>query len=74
MTKRAQRRLVAIVAADVAEFSRLIGDDEEGTLRALRSHREELIDPLLAEHGGRIAYTAGDILLLEFSRMAGLPD
>ena len=47
--------------------SRLIGDDEEGTLPALRSHRFELIDPLLAEHGGRIANTAGDSLLLEFS-------
>ena len=66
MSERAQRRLAAIVAADVAGFSRLIGDDEEGTLRALRSHRGELIDPLLAEHGGRIANTAGDSLLLEF--------
>ena len=74
MSERAQRRLAAIVAADVAEFSRLIGDDEEGTLRALRSHGEELIDLLLAEHGGRIANTAGDSLLLESSRMAGLPD
>ncbi len=67
MAERTQRRLAAIVAADVAGFSRLIGDDEEGTLRALRSHRGELIDPLLAEHGGRIANTAGDSLLLEFS-------
>jgi TolB-like protein/Tfp pilus assembly protein PilF len=67
MSERAQRRLAAIVAADVAGYSRLIGDDEEGTLRAMRSHRRELIDPLLAEHGGRIANTAGDSLLLEFS-------
>jgi adenylate cyclase len=66
MSERTQRRLAAIVAADVAGYSRLIGDDEEGTLRALRSHRGELIDPLLAEHGGRIANTAGDSLLLEF--------
>jgi TolB-like protein/Flp pilus assembly protein TadD len=67
MSERTQRRLAAIVAADVAGYSRLIGDDEEGTLRALRLHRGELIDPLLAEHGGRIANTAGDSLLLEFS-------
>ena len=65
MAERAQRRLVAIVAADVAGYSRLIGADEEGTLRALRAHRTELIEPLLAEHGGRIANTAGDSLLLE---------
>ena len=66
MSGRAQRRLVAIVAADVAGYSRLIGADEEGTLSALRAHRHELIDPLLAEHVGRIANTAGDSLLLEF--------
>lgn len=66
MTGRSQRRLAAIVAADVAGYSRLIGADEEGTLRALRAHRTELIDPLLIEHGGRVANTAGDSLLLEF--------
>lgn len=61
-----ERRLAAILAADVAGYSLLIGADEEGTLRALRSHRDELIDPLLAEHGGRIANTGGDSLLIEF--------
>jgi len=66
MSERAKRRLAAIVAADVAGYSRLIGIDEEGTLRALRAHRTEFIDPLIAEHGGRIANTAGDSLLLEF--------
>jgi adenylate cyclase len=66
MSERAQRRLAAIVAADVAGYSRLIGVDEEGTLRTLRAHRSELIDPLIAEHGGRVANTAGDSLLLEF--------
>ena len=66
MSERAQRRLAAIVAADVAGYTRLIGADEEGTLRALRAHRNELIDPLIAEHGGRVANTAGDSLLLEF--------
>jgi len=64
---RTQRRLAAIVAADVAGYSRLVGDDEEGTLSALRAHRNELFDPLLEEHGGRVANTAGDSLLLEFS-------
>jgi class 3 adenylate cyclase len=64
--QREQRKLAAIVAADVIEYSRLMGVDEEGTLRALRSHRHELVDPALAEHGGRIANTAGDSLLMEF--------
>ena len=62
-----QRRLTTIVAADIAGFSRLVGVDEEGTLAARRAHRAELIDPLLARHGGRIANTAGDSLLIEFS-------
>ena len=66
MSKRTQRRLAAIVAADVAGYSRLIGLDEERTLQALRAHRRELIDDLIEEHGGRIANTAGDSLLLEF--------
>lgn len=60
------RRLAAIVAADVASYSRLMGDDEEATLTALRSHRTELIDPKIAEFNGRIANTAGDSLLIEF--------
>ncbi len=64
--QRENRRLAAIVAADIAGYSRLIGQDEEGTLRALREHRAELIDPLIERHGGRIANTAGDSLLLEF--------
>ncbi len=64
--QRENRRLAAIVAADIAGYARLIGQDEEGTLRALRAHRQELIDRLIDEHGGRIANTAGDSLLLEF--------
>ena len=63
---RPRRRLAAIVAADVAGYSRLIGLDEEGTLKALRTVRREIVDPLLHEHGGRVANTAGDSLLLEF--------
>ena len=66
MSDRAQRRLAAIVAADVAGFSRLVGENEEATLSALRSHRVELIDPLLITHRGRVANTAGDSLLIEF--------
>ena len=64
--QRENRKLAAIVAADIAGYSRLIGQDEEGTLRALRTHRAELIDPLIEQYGGRIANTAGDSLLLEF--------
>jgi adenylate cyclase len=61
------RRLAAILAADVAGYSRLIGADEEGTLNRLRSIRAELIDPKIAENRGRIVKTTGDGLLVEFS-------
>jgi TolB-like protein/class 3 adenylate cyclase/Tfp pilus assembly protein PilF len=60
------RRLTTIVAADVAEYSRLVRKDEEGTLLALRGHRQELFNPLIEQYGGRIANTAGDSLLIEF--------
>jgi adenylate cyclase len=60
------RRIAAILAADVAGYSRLIGEDEEGTLAALKSIRRELADPRIAEHGGRIVNTTGDGLLVEF--------
>ena len=60
------RKLAAIVAADVAGYSRLMGADEEGTLAALKIHRRELIDPKIAEYRGRIANTAGDSILIEF--------
>src|SRR6516165_6234509 len=63
---RDQRRLAAIVSADVAGYSRLMGHDESGTLAALKAHRRELIDPKIAEYGGRIVKTTGDGLLLEF--------
>ena len=61
------RRLAAILAADVAGYSRLIGADEEGTLDRLRSIRAEVIDPKITEHRGRIVKTTGDGLLVEFS-------
>jgi adenylate cyclase len=64
--ERIERRLAAILAADVAGYARLIGEDEEGTLAALRAVRREVIDPKIAEHRGRIVKTAGDGLLAEF--------
>src|SRR5437667_12284248 len=65
--ERVERRLSAILAADVAGYSRLMGADEEGTLAALKSHRRELFDPKIAEHRGRIVKTTGDGLLVEFA-------
>lgn len=63
---REQRRLAAIVAADVVGYSRLMGRDESGTLAALKALRREVVDPRIAAHGGRIVKTTGDGLLLEF--------
>jgi class 3 adenylate cyclase len=60
------RRLAAILAADVAGYSRLIGADEGGTLERLRALRRELLDPKIAEHKGRLVKTTGDGLLVEF--------
>src|SRR5215472_15464212 len=64
---RVERRLAAILAVDVAGYSRLMGADEEGTLPALRAVRRELADPKIAEHRGRIVKTTGDGLLAEFA-------
>ena len=61
------RRLAAILAADVAGYSRLIGADEGGTLERLKALRRELFDPKIAEHRGRLVKTTGDGLLIEFS-------
>jgi adenylate cyclase len=61
------RRLAAILAADVAGYSRLIGADESGTLQCLRAIREELVDPTIGAHNGRLVKTTGDGLLVEFS-------
>jgi class 3 adenylate cyclase len=61
-----ERRLAAILAADVANYSRLMGTDEEGTLAALKHFRSEVIDPRIAEHKGRIVKTIGDGVLIEF--------
>jgi adenylate cyclase len=62
-----ERRLAAVLAADVAGYSRLMGVDEEGTLAALKACRRELIDPKIAEHRGRIVKTTGDGALVEFA-------
>src|SRR6266576_1545144 len=61
------RRLAAILAADVAGYSRLMGADEEGTLERLKALRRELLDPKIADHHGRIVKTTGDGLLVEFA-------
>src|SRR3984893_8539762 len=61
------RRLAAILAADVAGYSRLMGADEEGTLERLKALRRELVDPKIAKHKGRIVKTTGDGLLVEFA-------
>src|SRR5246127_1421038 len=66
-TGRVERRLAAILAADVAGYSRLMGVDEEGTLAALKKLRRELADPKIKEHRGRIVKTTGDGLLLGFA-------
>src|SRR6201998_1675983 len=64
---RIERRLAAILAADVSGYSRLMGVDEEGTLTALKAYRRELIDPKITEHRGRIVKTTGDGALVEFA-------
>jgi adenylate cyclase len=63
---RVERRLAAIMAGDIVGYSRLMGIDEEGTLRQLKAHRKELIDPKITEHRGRIVKTTGDGMLVEF--------
>ena len=65
--ERMDRRLAAVLAADVAGYSRLMGSDEEGTLARLKAVRKALVDPTIAKHRGRIVKTTGDGLLVEFS-------
>jgi TolB-like protein/class 3 adenylate cyclase len=66
-SKRLDRRLSAVLAADVAGYSRLVGADEEGTIGQLKAHRAALFDAKLAEHHGRLVKTTGDGLLAEFA-------
>src|SRR4051812_20337206 len=64
---REQRRLAAILAADVVGYSRLMGRDESGTLARLREHRPHRLEPVLARHGGRLVKLTGDGVLVEFA-------
>jgi adenylate cyclase len=66
-SERVERRLAAVLAADVAGYSRLMGRDEEGTLANLKSSRKSLVDPCIAAHHGRIVKTTGDGMLVEFA-------
>jgi adenylate cyclase len=63
---RVDRKLAAILAADIAGYSRLMGADDEGTLRQFKAYRKELVDPKITEHRGRIVNTAGDGMIVEF--------
>ena len=65
--KRVERRLAAILAADVVGYSRLMGEDEKGTLAALKTAQRELIDPKIGEHHGRLVKTTGGGALVEFA-------
>ncbi len=62
-----QRRLVAVMSADVVGYSALMAVDEEGTLARLKAHREELIEPTIVDHGGRVVKLMGDGILAEFT-------
>jgi adenylate cyclase len=64
--ERAERRLAAIFAGDIAGYSRLMGADEEGTLARINALRREFLDPKIAEHRGRIVKRTGDGVLIEF--------
>jgi class 3 adenylate cyclase len=64
--ERTQRRLAAILAADVVGFSRLMEADEAGTMAALKARRRDVLDPLVDKHQGRIFKTTGDGVLVEF--------
>jgi class 3 adenylate cyclase len=69
---REQRKLAAIVAADVVGYSRLMGRDESGTLARLRKNRSEHLDPVLAKYGGRLVKLTGDRALVEFASVDAL--
>ena len=66
MTEHSKRQLAAILAADVVNYSGLVRANEDGTIQALQHLRKQVIDPLIADHGGRVANTAGDSLIVEF--------
>src|ERR1700722_8898310 len=66
-----RRKLIAVVHADMVGYSRLIGLDDVGTLERLKTLRSTVIDPAIAEHGGRIVNTGGDSLLVVFDSIDG---
>ena len=68
--QRVQRRLAAILAADVVGYSRMMREDEVGTLAQLTTLRKELLEPKIVEHGGRIVKTMGDGALIELNAIA----
>ena len=70
MTERQQRRLAAILAADIAGYSALMGADEEATVHDLKAHQGVIL-PMIGEHGGRVVDTAGDGILAEFASVLG---
>lgn len=72
--QRVERRLAAILAADVSRYSSLMGADEEGTLRALKAHTAEVFEPTVGEHRGRIVKTTGDGFLVEFPSVVDAVD
>ncbi len=65
--QKVERKLAAILAADMVGYSRLMEADEEGTIARHKAHREDLIDPKISAHRGRIVKTTGDGLLVEFA-------
>ena len=67
VAKRSERRLSAILLADVAGYSRLVGEDEEGTLAQWKAHWRDLIEPKIGDHDGRLVRTTGDGMLVEFA-------
>ena len=66
-SERVERRLAAVLAADIAGYSRLMGRDEERTLSPLKKFRKTLLDPAIVTHRGRIVKTTGDGMLVEFA-------
>ena len=63
---RAQRRMAAILAADVVGYSKLMGEDEEGTHRRIKTLEREVVEPAVGQHHGRVVKTTGDGFLIEF--------
>ncbi len=74
MSDRAERRLAAILAADMVGYSRLMEADEASTIARQKAHRAELIDPKIADYHGRIVKTTGDGLLVEFASVVDAVD